>query len=220
MKRFLLLVFTIPGFCDSLHYQINWPSGLSLGEVELVSVHAEEKNSGNWKTSLSIDASIPGFAVRDEYKSIATADLCSTEFDKTFAHGPHKNQETLRFDQGEHVVTRETSGGGKSDTSVAACARDPLAFIQYLRRELVEGRLPPPQQVIYGAIYDVRVEYKGKQSIRVGEQNVEAERILASIKGPSSNLNVEVFFAQDRVRTPLLAKIPTPLGTFSVELQK
>jgi hypothetical protein len=220
MKRLLLFFFTIPAFCESLHYAINWPSGLSLGEATLETERGGEKTNGQWNLSLSIDASIPGFAVRDDDKSIATAELCSIEFDKTFAHGQHRNQETLKFDQQTHEVTRQTAGGGKSEISVDACARDPLAFLQYLRRELAEGRLPPQQQVVYGAVYEVRVEYKGKQSIRVGEQNVEAERIAATIKGPSSNLNVEIFFAQDAVRTPLEAKIPLALGTFSLELQK
>jgi hypothetical protein len=216
MKHFLLFLFCLPAFSGSLDYAINWPSGLSLGQVTLDSA----KSNGNWNLSLTIDASVPGYAVRDEYKSIATPDLCSVEFDKTFAHGQHKNQETLNFNQQDHTVTRETSGGGKSDISVGSCARDPLAFIQFLRQQLAAGTLPPQQPVVYGAAYDVRVEYSGAQTIQLGEQKVEADRIVARIKGPASDLNVEIFFSRDAARTPLLARIPVPLGTFSVELQK
>jgi hypothetical protein len=32
------------------------------------------------------------------------------------------------------------------------------------------------------------------------------------------DLTVEIFFARDAVRTPLLARIPLTLGTFTVEL--
>jgi hypothetical protein len=64
------------------------------------------------------------------------------------------------------------------------------------------------------------VEYTGKQPIQLGEQKVDADRIVAAIKGPASDVSVEIFFAHDAVRTPLLAKIPLALGTFSVELQK
>jgi hypothetical protein len=220
MKHFLIFFFLLPAFGESLNYSINWPSGLSLGEVTLTSEHAADKSDGKWNLSLSLDASIPGFAVRDEYKSADTPDLCSVEFDKTFAHGQHKNQETISFDQNSHTATRETSGGGKSDVSLGTCARDPLAFLQFLRRELVEGRLPAQQQVVYGALYQVRVEYTGKQPIQLGEQKVDADRIVAAIKGPASDVTVEIFFAHDAVRTPLLAKIPLALGTFSMELQK
>jgi Protein of unknown function (DUF3108) len=217
MKHLLLFCFTLPVFCESLTYNINWPSGLSLGEVRLASDHTEKSD---WHLSLDIDASIPGYTVRDQDRSIATPDLCSTEFDKTFLHGTRKNEERLMFDQNAHSVTRETNNGGKSETSVGACARDPLTFIQFLRRELAEGRLPPEQQVVYGALYDVRVEYMGAQSIQVGEQKMDADRITASIKGPSSNLTVEIFFSRDKSKTPLLAKVPLALGMFSVELQK
>jgi hypothetical protein len=46
----------------------------------------------------------------------------------------------------------------------------------------------------------------------------DADRILATIKGPTSNLTVEIFFARDAARTPLLAHIPLTLGSFTVEL--
>jgi Protein of unknown function (DUF3108) len=218
MKHLLLFFFTLPAFCESLTYNINWPSGLSLGQAQLASEHTE---NSDWHLSLDVDASIPGFTVRDQDRSIATPDLCSTEFDKTFLHGSHQNDERLTFDQGAHSVTRETTnGGGKSQTTIGACARDPLAFIQFLRRELAEGRLPSQEQVVYGALYDVRVEYTGARSIQLGEQKVEADRITASIKGPSSNVTVEIFFSHDKLKTPLLAKVPMALGTFSIELQK
>ncbi len=216
MKHFLFFLFCLPAFSGSLTYSINWPSGLSLGQMTLDSA----KDNNNWNLSLSVDASVPGYAVRDDYKSIATPDLCSTEFDKTFAHGQHKNQETLQFDQQSHTVTRETSNGGKSETPIGTCARDPLAFIQFLRQQLAAGTLPAQQQVVYGALYDVRVEYSGTQTIQFGEQKVEADRVVARIKGPASDVSVEIFFSRDPARTPLVAKIPVPLGTFSVELQK
>jgi hypothetical protein len=217
MKHFVLFFFTLPAFCESLTYNINWPSGLSLGQATLDSNHADQSN---WNLSLEIDASIPGFTVRDSDKAIATNDLCGAEFEKSFTHGTHKTQERLSFDQNAHSVTRETQNGGKSDASVGTCARDPLTFIQFLRRELAEGRLPSQQQVVYGAIYDVRVEYGGAQPIRLGEQKVDADKITATIKGPSSNLTVEIFFSRDAAKTPLVAKVPLALGMFSVELQK
>ena len=71
---------------------------------------------------------------------------------------------------------------------------------------------------MFGAIYNVRIEYTGPQRIKVGDQAADADRILATIKGPTTDVTVEIFFGRDAARTPLLARIPLSLGTFTVEL--
>ncbi|HLX46028.1 MAG TPA: DUF3108 domain-containing protein [Bryobacteraceae bacterium] len=221
--KFLIFVFCIlSASAESLRYSINWPSGLSLGEASLDTTRARNQGAAKgpekWSFSLDIDASVPGFAVRDHYDSSAGPDLCSLQFDKKFLHGSHKTEERITFDQEKSTATRETQGGGKSDISLSGCGRDALTFLQFARNELAQGRLAPQQQVVFGSVYSVRLEFTGLQTIKVAEQNVEADRILATIRGPSSNLTVELFFARDNARTPLLAKVPLALGTFSVEL--
>lgn len=212
---FSLLIFSVSVSAESLHYTINWPSGLSLGEAVLDTAHAQ---AGGWDFTLDIDASIPGFAVRDHYHANANADLCSTLLDRKFVHGSHKNEEHTTFDQSNHTATRQTVGGGKSDISFSGCGRDALSFLQFARTELAAGRLVPQQPVVFGAAYNVRMEFTGTQTIHVGEQKIEADRIVATIKGPSSDITVEIFFSHDNARVPVLAKIPLSLGTFSVEL--
>jgi hypothetical protein len=64
----------------------------------------------------------------------------------------------------------------------------------------------------------VRFEYTGTQTIKLGDQKVEADRMLANIRGPSAEVNVEMFFSRDAARTPVLARVPLALGTFTVEL--
>jgi Protein of unknown function (DUF3108) len=217
MKCFFLLAVIVSASvsAESLHYTINWPSGLSLGEAMLDTAHAKD---GGWDFSLDIDASIPGFVVRDHYHAQANSDLCGVVLDKKFVHGSHKNEEHITFDQSSHTATRQTVGGGKSDTSLSSCGREAFGFLQFARNELANGRLVPQQPVLFGAVYNVRMEFTGTQTIRVGEQKAEADRIVATIKGPSSDITVELFFSHDSARVPLLAKIPLPLGTFSVEL--
>jgi len=217
MKSFLFLFSAISLSAETLHYTINWPSGLSLGEATVAANRADK--AGSWDFAVDIDASIPGFVVRDHYKSTATADLCSAQLEKNFTHGRHKSEEQIAFDQQNHSASRQSKNGGKSDVSVGACARDALTFIQFARRELAQGRLAPQQQVVFGALYNVRIEYTGAQTIRIGDQRMESDRILASIKGPASDLTVEIFFSRDAARVPLMAKIPLALGVFSVELQ-
>jgi len=212
---FLFLLCILPISAESLRYSINWASGLSLGEATLRS----DKGKEGWDFEVTMDASIPGFALRDDYRSGATLDLCSLELDKSFTHGAKKADEKITFDQQNHTATRQTqNGGGKTDLSVSSCARDALTFMQFARNELAQGRLAPQQPVDFGSLYNVRIEYTGAQKIKYGDQTADADRILATIKGPTTDVTVEIFFARDAARTPLLARIPLSLGSFTVEL--
>lgn len=215
MKFLLLLVCVVSANAESLRYSINWASGLSLGEASL----RADKGKDAWDFEVTMDASIPGFALRDDYRSAATLDLCSLELDKTFTHGTKRADEKITFDQQNHTATRQTqNGGGKTDVSIPTCAKDALTFMQFARNELAQGRLAPQQAVVFGALYNVRIEYTGPQKIKVGDQMTDADRILATIKGPTTDLTVEIFFARDAARTPVLARIPLSLGSFTVEL--
>ena len=215
MKSLLLFACLLPISAESLRYSINWASGLSLGEATL----RADKGKEAWDFEVTMDASIPGFALRDRYHSAATLDLCSLQLEKSFTHGNRKADEKVTFDQQKNTATRETqNGGGKTEMSVSSCAKDALTFMQFARRELAQGRLAPQQAVVFGAIYQVRIEYTGAQKIKLGDQAADADRILATIKGPTTDLTVEIFFARDAARTPLLARIPLSLGTFTVEL--
>lgn len=214
MKYLTFLLCLLPVSAESLRYSINWASGLSLGEATL----RADKGKENWDFEVTMDASIPGFALRDHYQSNATHDLCSLQLQKTFTHGQKKADEKITFDQQQNTATRETKDGGKSELSIPSCAKDALTFMQFARTELAQGRLPPQQQVDFGALYDVRIEYTGAQNIKLGDKGVDADRILATIKGPTTSLTVEIFFARDAARTPLLARIPLALGSFTVEL--
>lgn len=215
MKYFAVVLLVLPVSAESLRYSINWASGLSLGEATL----RADKGKEAWDFEVTMDASIPGFALRDRYHSGAALDLCSLQLEKSFTHGNRKADEKVTFDQQNHTASRETqNGGGKSDLQISSCARDALTFMQFARSELAQGRLAPQQQVVFGAIYNVRMEYTGAQRIKVGDQAADADRIVATIKGPTTDLTVEIFFARDAARTPLLARIPLALGTFTVEL--
>ncbi len=221
MRFWVVLVLGLPACAESLHFNINWPSGLELGEATIASSQSQgiDKKPGDWKFSLDIDASVPGFTIREQDSSTAGPDLCAIQLDKSFTHGKKKNEEKITFDQQKNTFTRETVGGGKSDTSASACARDALTYLQFARRELSQGRIVPDQKVVFGAQYQVHMDFKGAQTIKVGAKMVEADRTLVTIKGPSTDLAVEIFFAHDPSRTPLLARLPLALGTFTVELQ-
>jgi hypothetical protein len=150
---------------------------------------------------------------------VAAGDFCSVELLKEAAHGRRKTSERTKFEAQEGRATRETTGGGgKSELSVPACARDGLTFLYYLRRELSQGRLPGPQTVYFGAPYQVRLEYGGPQTIRVNDRPMDAERVTVSYKGPSSQGAFELYLSRDAARTPVMVRVPLAAGAFSMEL--
>ena len=207
---------------EQLRYSINWPSGLSLGEVQLRSTRVKPtpKSAERYDFEFSIDAAIPGFSVADRYHSEASKDFCSLEFEKNVVHGKKKADEKTTFDPEKATATRETKDGGKSDLTTPQCARDALDFLYFVRRELAQGRLAPRQKIYFGAPYDVRMEFAGTQMIKVQDNSVEADRLNVSLKGAQSDVNFEMYFLKDAARTPALVRVPLAVGTFSMELMK
>ncbi|MBI3210091.1 MAG: DUF3108 domain-containing protein [Candidatus Solibacter usitatus] len=199
---------------EKLQYTINWPSGLSLGEGR---IEATPSGAG-WKFEMEFEAAVPGFRILDRFTSTVGGDQCSVLFEKNTAHGKRKSEEKIAFENAEGKATRQTVGGGKSEFTVPACAKDALAFLFHIRKELAQGRIPHAQNIYYGAAYRVRMESKGSQRIKIGDAYQDADRVLAYVKGPASEMALEAFFGKDPARTPLLVKVPLGMATFSVEL--
>jgi hypothetical protein len=206
---------------ETLSYSVNWPSGLSLGEGRLVTrqVKGTSAAGDRWEFEFTLEAAIPGFQVIDHHRALASAVLCSIELEKEATHGKRKTSERTVFEPQRGVASRQTlGGGGKSEMEIPECPRDALTFLHHVRRELASGRVPPPQTIYFGAPYTVHFEYGGRQSLRVGAAQVEADRLVASIRGKASDVTVELFFALDETRQPVLVRVPMALGTFSLEL--
>jgi Protein of unknown function (DUF3108) len=198
---------------ETLRFQVKWPTGVSLGEGRM---QARRLAGGGWEFDLSLDASIPGFALSDHYKSSATADLCSREFSRESTHGAKKSHESVTFTQEQRTAHRATSGGGASDFTVPACAMDALSYLYFTRREMGQGRVPPAGPIVFGGSYDIRLEYKGEETFK----GAVTDRVAATVRGPSSNVNFDVLFARDPARSPVLIRLPLALGTFSLELTR
>jgi hypothetical protein len=65
----------------------------------------------------------------------------------------------------------------------------------------------------------VQQSYTGAQSITLADKKPETtDHLVFQVKGPKSDFSVEVFYARDAARTPLLIKIPQAVGTLSMEL--
>jgi hypothetical protein len=197
---------------ESLHYEVNWPSGLSLGDANLAAHRTGEK----WDLTMSLDAAIPGFPIADRFHSLTDAAQCSSEFERATSHGKKKSSEKTTFDYKQGRAIRQ--GGGRSEATIGSCARDALAFLYFARRELGQGRVPPQQDVFFGSAYSVRLEYTGAQTVTVAEKAAVTDRVVVSFRGPASNSTFEIFFARDAARTPLLVRVPSNLGNIIMEL--
>lgn len=200
---------------ESLAYSINWPSGLSLGEGSISAV-----STGHyWDFALKLEATIPGYPIRDEFRSRVGGDgLCSVSFEKESTHGARVTNEKSVFDADKKVMKRETSKGGKSESAIAPCAKDALAFLFFLRKELAQGRIPPAQTIYFGSAYQAALKFVGTHQVKLGDSRVEADRITVSLKGPASTTTFDISFARDATRTPLVIRSQFAMGSFSMEL--
>jgi len=207
---------------ETLHYSVNWPSGLSLGEAQLSASNARPSadQAPRLHFTFDLDASIPGFSVSDRYRSETSDDFCAAEFDRKFTHGKKRVDDKTSFDPREGTATRVNAGGGKAVVEASSCSRDALSFIYFVRQELSQGRFPPPQTVFFGVPYDIRLDFAGTETLRIGDSQQQADKFAAKVTGPSSNLSFEIFFLKDRAHTLALARVPFAMGTFSLELVK
>jgi hypothetical protein len=209
---------TLPN--ETLRYSVNWPSGVSLGEATLSASSSQTGSTGGrMHFQFDLDAGVPGFAVSDRFRSAASGSFCSAEFQKNTSHGSKKVDDKETFDPATGTVTRGT-GSGQSEINTNACGKDALAFLYYVRQELSQGRVPARQTVFFGAPYEIRLESAGTESVKIGNKPVDTEHLKASVDGPSSSINFDLFFLQDKARTLALVRVPLTLGTFSMELAK
>ena len=145
---------------ESLRYSVNWPSGLSLGDATFTAHHT----AGGWSFDASLESGIPGFSIADKFRSSSTADLCSLEFERNISHGSKKTREKTTFDQQKgtaHRVTLLPADGGITDFDIPSCARDAMAFVYFVRREIGQGSVASAQKAFFGAGYQVSLQYTG-----------------------------------------------------------
>jgi hypothetical protein len=202
---------------ESLHYTINYSSGLSLGDANLTA----HKNANGWDFTVTLDAAAAGFTVKDKYTSSMIAGYCSTELTRDTIHASRTTREKTTFDQEKQTAHRQTelpSDGGYSDLNTGPCGRDAISFLYFVRKELGQGRVPPPQVVYFGSAYTVQQSYTGAQTITAGDKKEVTDHLVFAVKGPRSEFSVEVNYARDAARTPLLVKIPQAVGTLSMEI--
>ena len=201
---------------ETLEYKVKYASGIPLGDVRMTARRDPVKG---WSFNFTLDASIPAFPIIDRFSAFDTLDLCSLRFSRSFDHGSRKAQEVTYVDRNRAVAVRSTrNGGGLSEIPIGSCPHDALSFLYYLRREMAQGRKPASDLVLAGAQYNVSMVYVGQKSVERDKKKITADRVNFIIKGPKSETQVEILFARDAARTPLVVRSPFALGTISLEL--
>lgn len=203
-----------PSKTESLKYTLSWPSGLDLGEAILSSAPTDTLLNFGFQ----MDLAVAGFSISEAVDSRANPEYCSSLLYKRGTRGTRKVDERTEFDQARMTAVRKTEGGGRTELSTQACAKDALTFVFFLRRELAAGRLPAQQKVYYGGAYNVSVKFAGTEQMKVGEESKEVEKITATVKGPASDITADLFFVKDAMRTPALIRVPLKVGEFKLEL--
>ena len=201
---------------ETLNYALKYSTGIPLGEAHMI---AKRDAVHGWTFNFSLDASIPAFPILDRFNAYDGVDLCSLRFDRSSEHGKRKAHEVTWFDRTRSVAVRTTKdGGGLTEIPVGLCPHDALSYLYFLRRELGQGRMPPNDVVLAGAQYRVSMLYVGVKTVERDKKQVETDQINYTIRGPASETHLEILFARDAARTPLVMRSPFSLGTFSMEL--
>jgi hypothetical protein len=202
---------------ETLRFAVKWASGVQLGEGAFT---ARQSGTG-WEFEFKLDASVPGFAVGDTFRSAADQGLCSTEFVRNLSRGKRVSGERTVYDQKAGRARRTTvvpAEGGSSEFATGTCARDALTYFYYVRRELGQGRVAPAQQVFYGGAYTVKLTYAGSETVTIGSERIATDLVKVHMSGEKADADFDALFARDAARTPVLVRVPFVLGTFSLEL--
>ena len=201
---------------EHLEYTITWPSGLPVGKAEF---RARDLDPG-WRLEMTLRASLPQIEIDDAFVSWTDAGMCSRAFEKHVRHGAKRIHESLRFADGElERSNMEAPGRGPPGrTPIGECARDALAHLYFLRRDLAAGRIPPPSDVYFGAGYRVRMEFVRTRWLTIGGARQLADEIRTVVRGPASEHAFTVYFGRDSAHTLLLVRADFEEGPFSMQL--
>ena len=201
---------------EELAYSIAWPSGLTVGE----GAFRARRTEAGWRFEMTLRASLPTIEIDDVFVSTTDGELCSSEFKKHIRHGRKRADESLRF--GRLTLERTNldpeQGEQPGTVPIPSCARDALAFVYFVRRDLAAGRIPSVRDIFFGAGYRVRLVYKRTRWLTSNSERRLADEIRVDVRGPVSQHSFSVYFGRDKARTPLLFRVEFDAGPFTMQL--
>jgi hypothetical protein len=202
---------------ERLIYNLTWPSGLSLGEAVLQSSRA----GNEIHLEATVIADLPQHRVNYTFRAVADSQLCSIRFTQRIREGSSPaRDDILEFDQQNHSVTG-TFRGRPLNAKTSACARDPLTFLYFLRRQLALGQTPVNAADTAASFYlwgdySVRQQSAGAE---LGGKTRDGDSLRITYRGPEGEHSLDVWLRRDESRTPATVRMAFPLAVFSAELQ-
>ena len=156
MKYCICFLLLVPAHAETLHYVINWPSGLSLGEATLtfgVQTTAGKRAERQYRAvdrpiwiSTPAFRALPSRTTTLRQPKAKMGRICVQQSSiRPSSAAARKSEETVTFDQDQHTVTRETH---VEAAAARAMSTYPLARAtrsrssQFARKELAQGRWP------------------------------------------------------------------------------
>ncbi len=200
---------------ETLRYRLQWPSGITLGEATLrVSPAGKEL-----RLELTVEAGLPQYTLRDTFSAVASLDdLCSIQFHQKIAEGERQREESIEFDPATRQATH-TRGNQTTTMAVPQCARDPLTFLYYFRRELAAGRRVASGAVQLGTSIAVQIAPGVPEPVRVSGQTKPADHYVVTYSGTRGSKTFHLWLSPDAARAPVRIRAPFPLAEFAAELQ-
>jgi hypothetical protein len=189
---------------EALVYNLKWPTGVAHGRSEL------RITQGSTNIEFKLDASLPGIPASGTFISKMDGKGCSKDFVKRYEFGFRRSSEHITIEDGQG--RRETANGGTSTFDAGECEHDALAFLQFLRAELIAGRKPAGATILFGARYSLTLDYP--------QPTGDAETVKVTVKGPGSTHSFEIDFLRDALRTPARVRVPLMMGKFLLEIAR
>jgi len=200
---------------ETVKFKLLWPSGVTLGEAVLSVTPAK----GEVRFEMTMEAATPIRNFSAAFSSVATADgLCSLQFHRKTTEGAKSSEESIEFDQNAHLAKR-TLNGQTTAIPMPECARDVLTFLYYFRNQLAAGHPAATASVYLGPDRSLEIQHAGAEKVTVAGREQSADKYSVTYRRPGSARSFDVWFSSGARREPLLVRLPTPLATFSAELE-
>lgn len=200
---------------ETLKYKLLWPSNISLGEA----VFRVSSSQGTLHFEVTMEADLPTRSISGLFTSSASReDLCSLEFQSKVTEGVRTSEESIQFDQKNHQATK-ISHGQSSSVAIPNCARDPVTFLYYLRKQLAAGSSVDAATFFLGLEQSLEVKTDGSDTVTVRGQQQTTDKYLVNYNGQNSARSFELWFSKDARREPVMIRLPFPLAVFSAEIE-
>ncbi len=199
---------------EKLVLSLFWPSGVNLGEATI-----QSKTVGDvFQISATVEAVLPQNRITYSFDSEVTADLCSRRFRQAVRRGARNWEEVTVFDSvaGKATVSRD---GGKREMAAPKCARDPLAYLYYFRKQVAAGKRPSGDTLFLGGPVSLRIEALAEEKVKISQHGRQGDRYLVTYPGSTGDGFVEIWLERGLRQAPIAVRLPLPLATFSAELQ-